>query len=478
MVDVMADNSGVPLCVDLDGTLIHSDLLIESILMLLSQNPLMIFAILGWLLRGKAFMKREVARRVELNPAALPYNEPLLRWLKQQYGTRKIVLCTASDTTLACVVANHVTIFGEVIASNGVRNLSGARKAEELIERYGERGFDYVGNAWVDLHVWKHSRSAIVVETGSSLSQAAAKLTLVEHRFASPYAGVRTWLKALRVHQWVKNALVFLPILASHRLLEADALIRSLLSFLCFGMCASSVYLTNDLLDLTADRQHHRKRHRPFAAGTLPLIAGPVVAFLLLAAGMTLAYFVSDVFLAVLISYYILTSAYSLRLKRIVMLDVIVLATLYTTRILGGTAAIHSKPSFWLLAFSMFIFLSLAMVKRYTELLVLQHSGKVKISGRGYDVGDIPLIQSLGGSSGYLAVLVLALYVDSTASVALYRHPHYLWMLCPLLLYWISRIWAIAHRGIMHDDPVIFAVTDKVSRAVLLLAAAVVISAV
>jgi len=478
VADAMVDHSGVPLCVDLDGTLIQSDLLIESILMLLSQNPLMIFALLTWLLRGKAFMKREIALRVELNPATLPYNEPLLRWLEQQNGTRKIVLCTASDTSLARSVANHINIFTEVVASDGVRNLSGERKAGELIKRFGDRGFDYAGNARVDLHVWKHSRSAIVVETGSSLSKAAAKHTSIERRFILPSAGVRTWLKALRIHQWVKNILVFLPILASHRLLEADALFQSMLSFLCFGMCASSVYLTNDLLDLAADRQHRRKRHRPFAAGTLPLIAGPVVAALLLIAGMALAYFVSSVFLAVLVGYYILTSAYSLRLKRIVMLDVIVLATLYTTRILGGTAAIHSKPSFWLLAFSMFIFLSLAMVKRYTELLALQHSGKVKISGRGYDVGDIPLIQSLGGSSGYLAVLVLALYVDSTASIALYRHPHYLWMLCPLLLYWISRIWAIAHRGVMHDDPVIFAVTDKVSQAVLLIATAIVISAI
>lgn len=476
--EAAADHSAVPLCVDLDGTLIQSDLLIESLLALFSQNPLMVFAMLAWLLRGKAFLKQEVARRVKLDTTRFPYNASLLHWIEEQHGSRKVVLCTASDVQLADAVATHLNIFDEVVASNGQLNLSGARKADELTKRFGDRGFDYVGNARIDLLVWKHSRFAIVVETGSSLSLAAAKHAPVERRFVVPRAGFRTWLKALRIHQWVKNILVFLPLLASHRLFEPDALALSTLSFFCFGMCASSVYLTNDLLDLTSDRQHPSKRRRPFAAGALPLVAGPIAAVALLAVSMGLAYFVSAVFMVVLVGYYVLTTAYSLRLKRMVMLDVIVLATLYTSRILGGTAAIQSKPSFWLLAFSMFIFLSLAMIKRYTELLALQRERKVKISGRGYDVDDIPLIQSLGGSSGYLAVLVLALYVDSTASVSLYRHPHYLWMLCPILLYWISRIWAIAHRGIMHDDPVIFAVTDKVSRVVLLIAAAIVIAAI
>lgn len=280
------------------------------------------------------------------------------------------------------------------------------------------------------------------------------------------------------MHQWVKNLLVFLPMLAAHRVLDPVAGVNSLLAFLCFGLCASSVYLTNDLLDLGADRQHPRKRHRPFAAGTLPLVAGPIAAVALLLVGFVLAWFVAPAFLAVLFGYYVLTTGYSLRFKRIVMLDVVVLAMLYTTRILAGAAAVRTFPSFWLLAFSMFIFLSLAMIKRYTELSSALKLGKVTASGRGYDVDDIPLIQSLGGSSGYLAVLVLALYIDSTASQALYRHPHYLWLLCPLLLYWISRAWAIAHRGIMHDDPVVFAVKDKISLLLLILAAIIVFAAV
>lgn len=467
-----------PLCVDLDGTLIRSDLLIESALALVSRNPLMLFAMCAWFLRGKAHLKREIASRVDLDPATLPYNNELLEWLRTQAGQRTLVLCTASDRRLADRVAEHVGIFDEVMASDGKHNLSGSNKADALVARFGNGGFDYVGNGSVDLAVWKHARAALVVSSDQSLPAAAAKLTVVSRHFAIPKVGIKPWIKALRIHQWIKNVLVFLPLLASHRMFEVDALATTALAFLCFGLCASSVYVTNDLLDLPSDRLHQRKRNRPFAAGTLPLIAGPIAAILLLIASFVLALFVSHQFVAVLLGYYLLTTTYSIRLKRIMMLDVVVLATLYTTRILAGVAAIQTKPSFWLLAFSMFIFLSLAMVKRYTELLALQASGKVKASGRGYDVEDIPLIQSMGSSSGYMAVLVLALYIDSTASMSLYRHPHYLWMLCPLLLYWISRTWAIAHRGVMHDDPVVFAVMDRTSQILGVIAAVIVAAAI
>jgi len=468
----------VPLCVDLDGTLIRSDLLVESALALIAHNPLSIFLMMGWLLRGKAYLKQAIAFRVAIDVAHLPYNQEVLAWVREQQPVRPVILCTASAARLAEEVAVHVGGFDKVLASDGERNLSGSNKAQALIDRYGERGFDYVGNARVDLKVWKHARAAITVESGEALSKAAAQLTTVEKRFGLPGMSLRHWLKALRVHQWVKNALVFLPLLAAHRLFEVGDVLAAALAFVCFSLCASSVYITNDLLDLAADRRHHRKKNRPFAAGHLPLVVGPIAAAGLLLVSFALASLLHEVFVAVLAGYYLLTSAYSLRFKRLVMLDVVVLATLYTSRIVAGTAAIHSKPSFWLLAFSMFIFLSLAMVKRYIELLSAQKAGKINASGRGYDVGDIPLIQSLGAASGYLSVLVLALYIDSPDSRVLYRHPHYLWLLCPLLLYWISRTWAIAHRGVMHDDPVVFAVTDRLSRLLLVIAAAVILFAI
>ncbi|HEY1588108.1 MAG TPA: UbiA family prenyltransferase [Rhodanobacter sp.] len=472
------ENAAVPLCVDLDGTLIRSDLLVESALALIARNPFSMFAMLVWLMRGKAFLKQQIARRIGLDASTLPYNRDVLDWVRAQQELRTVTLCTAADHRLAESVAQHVGGFSTVLASDGTRNLSGRSKAQALVAIYGERGFDYAGNAAIDLKVWCHARSAIVIESGTRLTAAAARVTRVDRSFAIPRSSLRLWAKALRMHQWVKNLLVFLPMLAAHRALDPVAGASSLLAFLCFGLCASSVYLTNDLLDLGADRQHPRKHHRPFAAGTLPLVAGPIAAVALLLVSFVLAWFIAPAFLAVLFGYYVLTTGYSLRFKRIVMLDVVVLAMLYTTRILAGAAAVRTFPSFWLLAFSMFIFLSLAMIKRYTELAAALKLGKVTASGRGYDVDDIPLIQSLGGSSGYLAVLVLALYIDSTASQALYRHPHYLWLLCPLLLYWVSRAWAIAHRGIMHDDPVVFAVKDKVSLLLLVLAAIIVVAAV
>ncbi|RDS83421.1 UbiA family prenyltransferase [Dyella psychrodurans] len=477
MTDSARDTKGArpPLCVDLDGTLIRTDLLVESAFALLSHRPFMLFPMLVWLLRGKARLKREIAQRVELSVSTLPYNDEVVAWVREQQSLRTTILCSAADTALATRVADHVGGFDDVIASDGQHNLSGANKAASLVELYGERGFDYVGNAAVDLHVWKYANAAIVVESGSNLSVAAARVTRVERTFSRTEATGRQWLKALRVHQWVKNILLFLPLLASHRVFEPKAFLSTALAFLCFGLCASSVYVTNDLLDLSADRQHRRKKHRPFAAGTIPLYQGPIAAFALLIASFSLAWRLTPTFALVLLGYYLLTTGYSFKFKRIVMLDVVVLALLYTTRIVAGTAAIQAKLSFWLLAFSMFIFLSLAMVKRYTELLAAQRAAEIKAAGRGYDVEDIPLIQSLGASSGYLSVLVLALYIDSTASQSLYRHPDYLWLLCPLLLYWISRTWAIAHRGIMHDDPVVFAITDKVSRVLLLIAGIIVV---
>lgn len=467
----------IPLCVDLDGTLIRSDLLIESALGLARRNPLNIFRFGAWLLRGKAAMKREIASRSEIDVSLLPYDDRVVDWLREQTSQRR-VLCTASDRKYAEAVAAHVRVFDEVIASDGERNLAGTSKAQALVDRYGERGFDYAGNAKPDLKVWRYARRAIVVNASHGLARAAAEVTSVDQVLPRHGGGLRTWGKALRLHQWLKNLLVFLPLLASHKLFQLDALLLSALAFISFGLCASGVYLLNDLLDLESDRNHPRKRLRPFAAGTLPLISGLMAMPALTLGALALALAVDVKFALVLFGYWLLTLAYSFRLKRIAMLDTVVLAALYTVRIIAGTVAIHVGLSFWLLAFSMFLFLSLALVKRYTELQSLAQQGRSRTDGRGYEVDDLGLIQSLGGASGYLAVLVLALYINSNASEALYRHQQVLWLLCPLLLYWVSRVWLKAHRGLMDDDPVVFALTDQVSRVVLALCAVVVVLAI
>jgi 4-hydroxybenzoate polyprenyltransferase len=466
------------LAIDLDGSLLRSDLLVESALLLIARRPLLLLSFPIWLFGGKAHFKQQIALRAVPDLTTLPWDERVLALAKQASGSREVVLCTATHETLAHAVAEYLGIFDHVLASDGTRNLSGQAKADALVERYGDKGFDYIGNARVDLKVWAHARRAIVANASAALTRAAAKVCVVERHLPVVGGTWKDWAKALRMHQWLKNLLVFLPLLAAHLFFDAPALLRTALGFLAFGLCASGVYLLTELLDLPADRQHPRKRERPFAAGRLPLVYGMILSPLLTLAAFLLAGILSPLFLGVLALYYLLTLAYSFRLKKKVMLDVIVLAGLYTLRIIAGAALIVTPPSFWLLAFSMFLFLSLAMLKRYTELRTLLVDGKDASRGRGYAVEDLPLVQSLGASSGYMAVLVLALYINSTASELLYRRPQVLWLLCPLLLYWISRAWMMAHRGVMRDDPVVFAVTDRTCQCLAVLAAVVAFGAI
>lgn len=469
----MLDNDA-PLCVDLDGTLIRTDLGLESGLALLRRNPLYLFCCLLWLARGRAYLKRAIALRASVDVATLPYDARMLAWLRSEAGARRRILCTASDQILADAVAAHVGGFDEVLGSDGVRNLGGRVKAAVLSERHGEHGFDYAGNAPTDLHVWRHARRAVVVNASAGVLRRAHGVCEVERVFVREGGGWRPWLRALRPHQWLKNTLVFVPLLAAHLILVPEAVVRSAVAFVAFCLCASAAYVLNDLLDLDADRRHPRKRRRPFAAGTLPLHGGLVAAPLLTLAAFTVAATLSAQFMLVLLVYAITTLAYSLLLKRVAMLDVLTLAALYTVRIIAGAVAIPVEASFWLLAFSMFLFLSLAMVKRYTEIHRVAASGASRVSGRGYRVDDKALIQTLGVSAGYLSVLVLAFYIDSTKSAALYARYHMLWLLTPILLYWISRVWLLARRGEMHDDPVVFALTDRVSLGVLALFALVI----
>lgn len=457
--------TSIPLCIDLDGTLLNSDLLLESALAQVKQAPLSVLNWPRWLMGGKANLKAEIAERVELDIATLPYNPELLAFLREQKEQgRTLVLVTAAHRQFAEPIAEHLGLFDDVLATDGDRNLAGPHKAETLVERYGERGFDYAGNSAVDLAVWKHARRAIVVNASSSVAQQASVVCEVERVFAQGESPRQHWVKELRLYQWLKNVLIFVPLAAGHAWDQPDKLLLALLAFFSFGLCASSVYLLNDLLDLAADRRHSRKCRRPFAAGKLSIAHGIAAIPLLLITAFGLSLLITPEFIAVLATYYVFTLAYSLRLKRALMLDAIVLAGLYTLRIIAGAAAVQIMPSFWLLAFSMFLFLSLAMVKRYAELWTLRERGELSAQGRGYHVDDLGVLQSLGSAAGYLAVMVLALYVNTETSRELYGQPMVIWLLCPVLLYWISRVWLVTHRGEMHDDPILFALTDPQSR--------------
>lgn len=462
----MTLNEDSIIVVDLDGTIVNSDMLVENVFLFLRLYPLRVFLLLFWLLEGKANFKRRIADAVLPSVDELPYNRPLLVWLRQQrMDGFSLVLATASDRRIAQAVADHLGIFDEVMGTDG-HNLSSHRKRAALVDRFGEKGYAYVGNSSADLPVWRSAEAIYVANPERGVLAAARQLGDVRQVFDERPPYLRTILKALRIHQWAKNTLLFVPLLASHRVFEWPLLWHGLVAFVAFGACASSVYLLNDLLDLPDDRLHPTKRSRPLAAGTLPILHALVLIPVLLVGALALALWqLPLLFTAVLAGYYLLTLAYSLWLKRIVMLDVVTLAMLYTVRVIAGAAAMALVATFWILAFCMFIFLSLAFVKRYTELHdARQKGGSEKSAGRGYYPADFELLASLGGASGYLSVLVLALYINEAASATLYRSPEWMWAACPLLLFWLSRVWLLAHRGQMHDDPIVFALRDRVSR--------------
>ncbi|HEM8495761.1 UbiA family prenyltransferase [Burkholderia multivorans] len=459
-----------PLVVDLDGTLLRSDVLIESGFSYLKAAPFRLFSPLAWLMRGgKPTLKSKLAAETELDVSVLPYDPQIVEWLNHERANgRTIVLATASHEKYAHAIARHLQLFDDVLATDQHVNLSSHRKKDRLVAKFGEHGFDYAGNSRDDLPVWKSAARAYVVNAPAAVRRAAEKVGNVERVFESRPPALKTWAKSLRIHQWLKNLLILVPLLAGHMLGSLPLIADAVLAFIAFGLCASSVYLLNDLLDLEDDRHHPSKCRRPLASGALPLTHGLAAFPALLAGAFALAFVALPWrFSAVLLSYYALTLAYSAVLKRLVMVDVVVLAMLYTVRIVAGTTAIATHLTFWLLAFSMFIFLSLALVKRYAELLSMKKRGLNQSRGRGYMASDLELVSSLGCASGYLSVLVLAMYIQDPKTAHLYSRPQLIWLACPLLLYWISRTWIIAHRGHMHDDPIIFAIRDRLSLTVI-----------
>lgn len=459
-----------PLVVDLDGTLIKTDLLLESVCSLLRQEPLALFALPLWLLKGRAHLKREIAERVQLDPDLLPYRTELLDYLRAEHDKgRSIILATASDERFARHVADHLKLFDMVLASDGITNLAAERKRARLVAQFGEKGFDYVGNETRDLAVWSSARKAIVVSSNPRLKQDVVKVSQFESAFEEPGASIGAYFGALRPQQWLKNILVFVPLFAAHLFTEPILLVRTIIAFVAFCCCASSGYLVNDLCDLPADRHHPAKRLRPFASGELPLAYGFVMAPVLALFACGLAGLLSGFSLGIVMLYFIVAASYSLFLKKDVLLDVFTLASLYTLRIIEGGLAAAVPLSVWLLAFSMFLFLSLAFIKRYAELVIMRSVDGDHAKARGYELSDSALLVSTGTASGYAAVLVLSLYIASGSVKVLYSTHEVLWLVCPLLLYWIGYLWLVAHRGKMYHDPLVFAMRDRTSRIVILL---------
>lgn len=463
--DTGSANLARPLVVDLDGTLLRSDLLIESALGYLRRGIVASFHLLPWLVKGKSALKEALASRVELAVELLPYNQEVVAFIRQEKNRRTIVLATASHSIYAERVAEHLGLFDRVIATTSDVNMSAEAKRDRLVREFGRKGFDYIGNANADLAIWEAAGEAYLADPETGVLQKARRLGNVAQVFKTRQSPGRAFLKGLRPYQWLKNLLVFVPLIAAHQFTNLPLIGLCLLAFALFSLAASGGYMLNDLLDLESDRYHPRKRLRPLASGELPIRVGILAMPLLLLLALGVSGFLLPVRFTLCLAFYItLTVAYSQYLKRVAAVDTIVLTGLYTIRILAGSFACGIMPSFWMLAFSMFLFLSLAMVKRYTELLDARAKGiSGQTKGRGYFPADLEIIASLGVSSGYMSVLVLALYIQDAKTVLLYHNPTLIWLACPILLFWFSRLWMIAHRGEMHDDPLLFAIRDRAS---------------
>lgn len=453
-----------PLCVDLDGTLVKSDTLVDSLLLLVRTRPLEALKAPLWVLGGKANLKRQVTARVSLDVEHLPYNRPLLEYLMAQRGEgRRLYLATGADSGLAERIAQHLKLFEGVLSSDGATNNTGANKLAGFRARFAG-DFDYIGNARPDLPLLAAAATPMLANPSTGLRMGMRARGLKSQRtFTDRGSTLGTLLKAIRVHQWAKNTLIFLPLLLAHHLQPAVVL-AAVLAFACFSLCASATYIVNDLLDVEADRQHSRKRKRPFASGNLSAGIGLAIAAVFLAVSFAAAtLLLPHSFLGWLVLYLATTLAYSLALKRIVILDVVVLSALYTLRILAGAAATDTYISPWLAAFAIFIFLSLAMVKRFSELQNVRSAGTQLSNGRGYLLNDIEQVRSFGTSSAFASVVVLSIYVGQPDMVGLYHHPQRMWLMPPLLILWLCRVWLLASRGELDEDPVVFALTDRMS---------------
>jgi len=466
----MQNDPPLPLAVDLDGTLIRGDLLVEGVLRLVFAKPWRVFAVAGWFARGRAYAKARIAEHTSLDPVILPYDECFVAWLKEERAKgRAIVLASASDERMVRAVADYVGLFDGVLGSDGQTNLKAARKAERLAAAYPQ-GFVYAGNASADIAVWRSAAAAVVVNASEGLSRRAKREFTVEHDFPREGGTLRAFVQAIRPQQWVKNLLVFLPMLAGQGWTRLDSWTMAFIAFWALSLTASAVYLVNDAADIDADRRHPRKRRRPFASGALSPVWGLAGAAVLVPAGLALSALAGVLPLTLL--YLVATTAYSFRLKRVALIDIFLLAGLYTFRIVLGGVATGFPASDWLLAFSCFFFLSLALVKRVAETRGMAQRGGDGIDRRGYRSGDTDILTILGVSAGFIAALVLALYLQDNTVAANYREPALLWGLPATVVLWVCRIWMKTSRGEMHDDPIVFAARDRWSWATAVFAAA------
>lgn len=469
--------STLPIVVDLDGTLTPTDTLVESTVNFVKTYPFKLPRLLFWIATGRQRFKQALATHSSVAVHLLPYRESLLTYLRDEKAKgRPIILATAAHEDIAHRVATHLGLFDSVLASDDRRNLKGLLKLEEIRQKVGPN-FVYAGDSRVDIPIWKNSKGAILVTPSRGLADSIRDHVPIEREFTEQNVSLGVWLKALRIHQWSKNLLLFVPLLTAFSFLDLRKITSAMLAFLAFSLSASATYIFNDLWDLQTDRAHPRKRLRPLASGQIPIVRAVFVGAIAALCGFYVALHISQGFAVMLLLYFLLTGAYSFRLKRYVLMDVVVLSLLYTLRILAGSVATHIPTSSWLLAFSVFIFLSLALVKRCGELVSLSQNEKKSAVGRDYSVSDLAVLWPLGVGAAISAIVIFGLFISAPETQGRYATPQLLWLVAIGLIYWISRLWIKTSRGEMHDDPIIYAVTDRGSRIIITLIMATVILA-
>ena len=474
-INCMSDNnSSQVIVVDLDNTLINTDILYELIICSIKKSPLTSLSLLYTLLRkGKESFKEKISECVNLNVASLPYNNQLINLLREKkISGKKIVLCTAVDKRITNCVAEYLNLFDEIITINGsVKNIE-FNKREVLEYKFEKKGFDYVGNPSDDLEVYKSAKCSILINSNFATLKKIAEVSTVTKVFVKQNSKFKDWSGVFRLHQWIKNLLLFVPLIAAHEFSNFKLVIALIIAFFSFSLCASAIYILNDLLDLESDRKHSQKIHRPFANGSVSIKKGLILIPLLMLASIVMSSFVDKEFVKLLIIYFLLSCAYSIKIKQLFFIDCLTLAILYMMRILAGAATTNIPLSFWLLSFSISIFLSLALVKRYSELkekIKLKLKDNFCIPGRSYVISDAPILLIIGITSGYSSILMLFIYSQSTTAIMLYQKPEFIWSIALLIFFWINWIWIKAFRGEIHHDPVLFATKDKTSLMIVML---------
>ena len=451
-----------PICVDLDDTFIKTDALHEYLISAIKKSPIMFFKCIFWLLKGRSYLKSQLVRNVQLNIDQLPYNEELIEFLKDKSSKgRGVYLVSASNTDIVQKVIRKFDFFSGGYGSTESLNLKGENKASFLAQEFGEKGFDYIGDCAADIPIWKRANECFLVGPKSEKSFSSIKFTKV---FKFKKNSIGSMIKAMRVYQWAKNLLIFAPMILAHKYTDSSTWINSVLGFVSFSFMASSIYLLNDLADMPADRDHYKKKNRPLASGSLSIPRGIILLITLITTSFYISSYLPSKFCLILVGYTVLNLGYSFKLKKVPIVDVILLSAFYMIRLEAGSAASEIYLTQWLIIFALFTFASLGFLKRYCELLEqFNISGKVSVEGRGYNTKDLSMLLSSGNVTGQLSVLCFLLYLFMGGAAKYYGAPKILLLNGIFYFYWITTLWFKATRGKVSGDPVKYSITDKAS---------------